>query len=157
MQHSGPWLKLSHKWASLAVSAPFFLPFSHGFCYRTTSVLYSNRGQGYYYLRDQGLHSSLHKQYSTARIVMGGCQGSEEVEKGTQEKEIIYSDHFSERMEKFRQQVRESQGKELVVFIDFDLTLTEPNSEQCHHMFGSSPAVPAALRETMGRYLRMEV
>eukprot|EP00752_Nemacystus_decipiens_P002940 g2734.t1 len=41
--------------------------------------------------------------------------------------------------------------------MDFDLTMTAPGSEQCHHMFETSSALPAELRNRLAPFIAGEV
>ncbi|CAN0496353.1 unnamed protein product [Ectocarpus sp. 12 AP-2014] len=45
----------------------------------------------------------------------------------------------------------------LQVIMDFDLTMTAPGSEQCHHMFETSPALPEKLRRRLAPFFTGEI
>ncbi|CAM9493812.1 unnamed protein product [Ectocarpus fasciculatus] len=45
----------------------------------------------------------------------------------------------------------------LQVIMDFDLTMTAPGSEQCHHMFETSPALPENLRRRLAPFFTGEI
>ncbi|CAM9900783.1 unnamed protein product [Scytosiphon promiscuus] len=45
----------------------------------------------------------------------------------------------------------------LQVIMDFDLTMTAPGSEQCHHMFETSPVLPVELRNRLAPFFTGEI
>jgi len=70
---------------------------------------------------------------------------------------VFYKEDFEEKVESLQKHIHENGVEDLLVVADFDLTLTAPAAEQCHHMFGSTPVLPASFKQQIQRYLNFEV
>ncbi|CAN0452169.1 unnamed protein product, partial [Ascophyllum nodosum] len=74
---------------------------------------------------------------------------------------VYASANASDKIERIRSILRENHGAAssdgIQVIMDFDLTMTAPGSQQCHHMFETSPTLPEELRGRLAPYLNGQI